>query len=112
MAGFVELKEESQHTDRFLLRVDHMAGGRMAEKPERVRLSVKRGTALPAGSFVEAKAARSAAAAARTWFLRFRARPLFPRHRRLWLRPRRDQDRLTPPQSQGVFARAAGHHSG
>jgi competence protein ComEC len=56
VAGFVELKEESQHTDRFLLRVGHMAGGRMAEKPERVRLSVKRGTAPPAGSFIEAKA--------------------------------------------------------
>ena len=56
VAGFVELKEESQHTDRFVLRVDHMDGGRMAEKPERVRLSVKRGTAPPAGSFIEAKA--------------------------------------------------------
>ena len=57
VAGFVELKEESQHTDRFVLRVDHVDGGRMPEKPERVRLSVKRGTAPPATwSFVEAKA--------------------------------------------------------
>ncbi len=56
VAGFVELKEESQHTDRFVLRVARIEGGRMEEKPERVRLSVKRGTAPPAGSFVETKA--------------------------------------------------------
>jgi competence protein ComEC len=56
ISGFVELREESQHTDRFVLRVEHMEGGRMDEKPERVRLSVKRGTAPPAGAFVEVKA--------------------------------------------------------
>ncbi|HTV29119.1 MAG TPA: ComEC/Rec2 family competence protein, partial [Xanthobacteraceae bacterium] len=56
ISGFVELREESQHTDRFVLRVDHMEGGRMDDKPERVRLSVKRGTAPPAGAFVEVKA--------------------------------------------------------
>jgi competence protein ComEC len=56
VAGFVELREESQHTDRFVLRVEHMEGGRMDEKPARVRLSVKRGMAPPPGSFVEAKA--------------------------------------------------------
>jgi competence protein ComEC len=56
VAGFVELREESQHTDRFVLRVDRMEGGRVEQQPQRVRLSVKRGTAPPAGSFVEAKA--------------------------------------------------------
>jgi competence protein ComEC len=56
ISGFVELREESQHTDRFVLRVDRMEGGRMDDKPERVRLSVKRGTAPPAGAFVEVKA--------------------------------------------------------
>ena len=56
VAGFVELREESQHTDRFVLRVERMDGGRMAEKPQRVRLSVKRGMAPEPGSFVEAKA--------------------------------------------------------
>jgi len=56
VAGFVELREESQHTDRFVLRVERMEGGRMDDKPLRVRLSVKRGTAPPAGSFVEVKA--------------------------------------------------------
>jgi competence protein ComEC len=56
VAGFVELREESQHTDRFVLRVERIEGGRMEEKPQRVRLSVKRGTAPPAGSFVEVNA--------------------------------------------------------
>jgi competence protein ComEC len=60
VAGFVELREESQHTDRFVLRVERIEGGRTDalgdDKPQRVRLSVKRGTAPPAGSFVEVKA--------------------------------------------------------
>jgi competence protein ComEC len=56
IAGFVELREESQHTDRFVLRVDRIDGGRLDVKPERVRLSVKRGTAPPPGAFVEVKA--------------------------------------------------------
>lgn len=56
IAGFVELREESQHTDRFVLRVEHIEGTRIEGKPRRVRLSVKRGMAPPAGSFVEVKA--------------------------------------------------------
>jgi competence protein ComEC len=60
VTGFVELREESQHTDRFVLRVEHIEGGRIdalaEDKPQRVRLSVKRGMAPPAGSFVEVKA--------------------------------------------------------
>jgi competence protein ComEC len=56
VAGFVELREESQHTDRFVLRVERMEGGRMDDKPRRVRLSVKRGMAPAPGSFVEVKA--------------------------------------------------------
>jgi competence protein ComEC len=56
IGGFVELREESQHTDRFVLRVEHMEGSRIAEKPLRVRLSVRRGMAPPAGAFVEVKA--------------------------------------------------------
>jgi competence protein ComEC len=56
ITGFVELREESQHTDRFVLRVAQIDGARLDVKPERVRLSVKRGTAPPAGSFVAVKA--------------------------------------------------------
>jgi competence protein ComEC len=42
--------------NRFVLRADRIEGGRMEVKPERVRLSVKRGTAPAAGSYVEVKA--------------------------------------------------------
>jgi competence protein ComEC len=106
VAGFVELKEESQHTDRFVLRVDHIDGGRMAEKPERVRLSVKRGMAPPAGSFVEAKA-----------LLDPPLQPLEPGSydfaRDLYFQgigasgfARGAIKIVTPPQSQGLLARA------
>ena len=56
LAGFVELREESQKTDRFILRVDRIAGNRIVEAPQRVRLSVRRGFTPPAGAFVEVKA--------------------------------------------------------
>jgi competence protein ComEC len=56
ISGYVELREESQHTDRFVLRVEHIEGGRLDDKPQRVRLSVKRGMAPAPGSFVEVKA--------------------------------------------------------
>ena len=56
VAGFVELREESQHTDRMVIRVARIEGSRIDDKPERVRLSVKRGMAPPAGSFIEVKA--------------------------------------------------------
>jgi competence protein ComEC len=56
LAGTVELREESQRTDRFVVRVDRIEGARLDVKPQRVRLSVKRGMAPAAGSFVEVKA--------------------------------------------------------
>jgi competence protein ComEC len=56
VAGFVELREESQKTDRFVLRVERIDGNRIVDKPQRVRLSVRRGLAPPAGAFVELKA--------------------------------------------------------
>jgi hypothetical protein len=43
ITGCVELREESQHTDRFVLRVDHIEGPRLDTKLQRVRLTVKRG---------------------------------------------------------------------
>ncbi len=54
--GFVELREESQRTDRFILRVTSIYGSRIWGKPRRVRLSVRRGMAPPAGAFVALKA--------------------------------------------------------
>jgi competence protein ComEC len=56
LSGFVELREESQHTDRMVVRVERIEAGRIEERPQRVRISVKRGMAPPAGSFVEVKA--------------------------------------------------------
>ena len=56
VTGTVELREESQHTDRMVLRVTSLDGNRIEDKPQRVRLSVKRGMAPPPGSFVEVKA--------------------------------------------------------
>jgi competence protein ComEC len=56
IAGFVELREQSQHTDRMVIRVQRIDGDRIEDKPDRVRLSVKRGLAPPPGAFVEVKA--------------------------------------------------------
>jgi competence protein ComEC len=56
VAGFVELRDESQKSDRFVLRLERIEGNRIVDKPQRVRLSVRRGMAPPAGADVEAKA--------------------------------------------------------
>lgn len=54
--GFVETRDERERTDRFVLRVEEMDALRGQPKIERVRLSVKKGTAPDVGSFVELKA--------------------------------------------------------
>ena len=54
--GFVETHEERERTDRFVLRVEEMDTPRGFTKLERVRLSVRKGTAPAVGSFVELKA--------------------------------------------------------
>ncbi|KRQ89422.1 ComEC/Rec2 family competence protein [Bradyrhizobium valentinum] len=56
LTGFVETRDIRERTDRFVLRVATMESARGATKLERVRLSVKKGTAPPVGSFVELKA--------------------------------------------------------
>ena len=56
VTGTAELREESQHTDRMVLRVAAIDGSRIDDKLQRVRLSLKRGMAPPPGSYVEAKA--------------------------------------------------------
>lgn len=56
VSGFVTLREESQKSDRFVMRVERLEGSRITELPERMRLSVRRGMAPPAGAFVEVKA--------------------------------------------------------
>src|SRR5882757_137726 len=56
LKGFVETREERERTDRFVLRVVQMESPRAQAKLQRVRLSVKKGTAPAVGSFVELKA--------------------------------------------------------
>jgi competence protein ComEC len=56
LTGFVETRDIRERTDRFVLRVASMDSPRAAPKLERVRLSVRKGTAPAVGSFVELKA--------------------------------------------------------
>jgi competence protein ComEC len=56
LTGFVETRDIRERTDRFVLRVVMMESQRGSTKLERVRLSVKKGTAPDVGSFVELKA--------------------------------------------------------
>src|SRR6202011_755127 len=56
LTGFVETRDIRERTDRFVLRVATMESPRGQIKLERVRLSVKKGTAPAVGSFVELKA--------------------------------------------------------
>src|SRR6201996_6642553 len=56
LSGFVETRDIRERTDRFVLRVTAMDAPRFSGKLERVRLSVKKGTAPDVGSFVQLKA--------------------------------------------------------
>ena len=56
VAGFVERREERERSDRITVRVDRIAGPRLNEMLERVRVSVRKGSAPAVGSFVEFKA--------------------------------------------------------
>jgi len=56
LSGFVETRDIRERTDRFVLRVTRMEAPRSSLNLERVRLSVRKGTAPDVGSFVELKA--------------------------------------------------------
>ncbi len=56
LSGFVEARDIRERTDRFVLRVSQMQSPRGQTTLERVRLSVRKGTAPAVGSFVELKA--------------------------------------------------------
>jgi competence protein ComEC len=56
IAGFVEMREVRERSDRITVRVERMAGPRLDEKLERVRVSLRKGTAPAVGNFVEFKA--------------------------------------------------------
>jgi competence protein ComEC len=56
VAGFVEVREERERSDRIVVRVHRISGPRLDEAPDRVRVSVRKGTAPMVGTFVEFKA--------------------------------------------------------
>lgn len=56
VSGFVERREERERSDRIVLRVHAMEGARLTDKPARVRIAVRKGTAPPVGAFVAMKA--------------------------------------------------------
>ena len=56
ISGFVENREERERSDRFLLRVHRLDAPSLEAKPDRVRLSVRKGTAPAVGSFVTLRA--------------------------------------------------------
>jgi competence protein ComEC len=56
LSGFVETRDIRERTDRFVLRVTQMDAPHLSMRLQRVRLSVRKGTAPDVGSFVELKA--------------------------------------------------------
>jgi competence protein ComEC len=56
IAGWIEVREERERTDRIVVRVRRIEARRLDAKLERVRLSVRKGTAPPVGTFVLLKA--------------------------------------------------------
>ena len=56
IAGFVEVREERERTDRIVVRALSLEGARLEQKPERVRVSVRKGTAPPVGAYVTFRA--------------------------------------------------------
>ena len=103
LSGFVETRDIRERTDRFVLRVTTMDAPRLSTKLERVRLSVKKGTAPDVGSFVELKARLlPPLAPLRPGSLRFFARHVLSGHRRLRLRDGRDQDHRAARERRAV----------
>jgi competence protein ComEC len=56
IAGWIEVRESRERTDRIVIRVEKIEGRRLDDAPGRVRLSVRKGTAPSVGRFVELKA--------------------------------------------------------
>jgi len=56
VSGWIEVREERARSDRIVVKVHSIAGGRLNDAPDRVRVSVAKGTAPPVGSFIELKA--------------------------------------------------------
>ena len=56
VSGFVEVREERERSDRITVRVQRLEGRRIVDKPQRVRVAVRKGTAPAVGSLVQFKA--------------------------------------------------------
>jgi len=56
ITGWIETREERERTDRIIVRLDHIEARRLDEPLQRVRVSVRKGTAPAVGTFVEFKA--------------------------------------------------------
>ena len=56
VAGFVEVREERERSDRIVVGVQRFEAANIAMAPQRVRVAVRKGTAPAVGSFVEFKA--------------------------------------------------------
>jgi competence protein ComEC len=56
VSGFVEAREERDRSDRIVMRVTAMEAARLAEKPEHIRLTVRKGAAPAVGAFISLKA--------------------------------------------------------
>ena len=52
ISGFVEVREERERTDRIVVRALSFEASRVEQKPDRVRVSVKKGSAPPVGAYV------------------------------------------------------------
>jgi competence protein ComEC len=56
IAGWVEVREERERTDRIVVKVERLESDRLHDPPERVRISVRKGQAPPVGAFIEIRA--------------------------------------------------------
>ena len=56
IAGWVEVREERERTDRIVVKVERLESRQLNDAPERVRVSVRKGQAPPVGAFIEMKA--------------------------------------------------------
>lgn len=56
VSGFVEVREERERTDRIVVRALSFEAARLEQKPERVRVSVRKGLAPPVGAYVTFRA--------------------------------------------------------
>jgi competence protein ComEC len=52
ISGFVEVREERERTDRIVVRTLSFEGNRIDQKPDRIRVSVRKGLAPPVGAYV------------------------------------------------------------